>query len=78
MIGKSLTVCTYGYETILVQVEADILPGTIGMQIVGLGDNAGKTQEFHHGRRPRTIHIRYLPTIPTHSAGAAERRKQSR
>jgi magnesium chelatase family protein len=42
MIGKTLTICSFGFQTMLVQVEADILPGIIGMQIVGLGDNAVK------------------------------------
>ncbi|MDH4263709.1 MAG: YifB family Mg chelatase-like AAA ATPase [Spirochaetia bacterium] len=42
MIGKTNTICTFGYQTLLVQVEVDIIPGTIGMQIVGLGDNAIK------------------------------------
>ena len=42
MIGKTNTICTYGYQTLAVQVEVDIIPGTVGMQIVGLGDNAIK------------------------------------
>jgi magnesium chelatase family protein len=42
MVGITNTICTYGYQTLQVQVEVDIMPGTIGMQIVGLGDNAVK------------------------------------
>ena len=42
MVGKTNTICMYGYQSMLVQVEVDIMPGTIGMQIVGLGDNAIK------------------------------------
>jgi len=42
MIGKTCTVSVQGYNTFLIQVEADVLPGSMGMQIVGLGDNAVK------------------------------------
>jgi len=42
MVGITNTICTFGYQILPVQVEVDILAGTIGMQIVGLGDNAVK------------------------------------
>ncbi|MDH4199114.1 MAG: YifB family Mg chelatase-like AAA ATPase [Spirochaetia bacterium] len=42
MIGITKTICSYGYHTLTVQVEVDILPGLSGLQIVGLGDSAIK------------------------------------
>ncbi|MDH5721384.1 MAG: YifB family Mg chelatase-like AAA ATPase [Spirochaetia bacterium] len=41
-VGKANTASVMGYRTIPVQVEADLLPGSMYMQIVGLGDSAVK------------------------------------
>lgn len=42
MVGRTKTICLHGYEAIPVDVEVDILPGPMGMQIVGLGGMAVK------------------------------------
>ncbi len=42
MVGIVKTVCIYGYDAIPVEVEVDILPGPMSMQIVGLGGMAVK------------------------------------
>lgn len=42
MVAKTNTATLFGYQAKKVEVQVDILPGTMSMQIVGLGDNAVK------------------------------------
>ena len=42
MVGRTHTICMNGFEAVPVEVEVNILPGYMGMQIIGLGDSAVK------------------------------------
>lgn len=42
IVGKTISASVYGYQAIPVNVEADILKGNFGIQIVGLPDHTGR------------------------------------
>lgn len=42
IVGKTISSSVYGYSALPIQVEADILKGNFGIQIVGLPDSTGR------------------------------------